>query len=196
MSAFAFGGDANKAMKIMEAAQWNNQANQLEARGDFAGAENLFLRSLARKIEVTGEDSIQTALAKNALGELYLKMESKLNDAQKMLEDADRVRSVIDNFDAACTRDNLGQLWEIKGDVVKAREVRGRNPENMVCSNFKCPLSNINVKSKQDELKNCVRCKCTWYCNEECQKVDWKTRHKRWCKEPTAEIAQGISTSG
>lgn len=93
MSAFALGSDANKAIKIMEAVQWNNQAHQLEARGDFAGAENLFLRSLARKIETTGKNSIQTALTRNALGEFYLKMEGKLDDAQKMLEDADRARS-------------------------------------------------------------------------------------------------------
>ncbi|KAF7898556.1 hypothetical protein EAF00_005002 [Botryotinia globosa] len=91
MSAFACGGDANKAMEIMETAQWNNQANQLEAHSDLAGAENLFLRSLARKIEVTDEDSIQTVLAKNALGELYLKMEGKLDDAQKM--ECDKTRS-------------------------------------------------------------------------------------------------------
>ncbi|TGO52874.1 hypothetical protein BCON_0133g00190 [Botryotinia convoluta] len=148
MSAFMYGGDANKAMKIMEAGQWNNQANQLEARGDFAGAENLFLRSLARKIEITGEDSIQTALAKNVLGELYLKMKGKLNEAQKMLEDADRIRSVIDDFDAACTRDSLGQLWEIKGDVMKAREVRERNPESMICSNFKISVFTVSAENQ------------------------------------------------
>ncbi|TEY84225.1 hypothetical protein BOTCAL_0018g00020 [Botryotinia calthae] len=136
MASIIFSSDANTGMKIMEAAEWNNQANQLEARGDFVGAEGLFLRSLARKIEITGENSIQTALARNALGELYLKMEGKLDDAQKLLEDVDRVRSGINNFDTACTRDSLGQLWEMKGDVVKAREVRERDPENMVCSNF------------------------------------------------------------
>ncbi|EMR90339.1 putative tetratricopeptide repeat family protein [Botrytis cinerea BcDW1] len=143
MSSIIFSGDANKGMKIMEAGQWNNQANQLEARGDFTGAEGLFLRSLARKIEITGEDSIQTALARNSLGELYLKMEGKLDDAQKMLEEADRIRSVINDFDAACTRDNLGQLWEMKGDVVKAREARERNPENMICSNFNVSVFSV-----------------------------------------------------
>ncbi|KAF5873096.1 putative tetratricopeptide repeat family protein [Botrytis fragariae] len=145
MSAFIFGGDADKAMKIMEAGQWNNQANQLEVRGDFAGAESLFLRSLARKIEVIGEDSIQIALAKNTLGELYLKMEGKLDDAQKLLEDADRVRSVST------------QQHE--------RQVKAGRPQEL----------------------------CTWYCSETCQKVDWKTRHKRWCTEPTAESVQGTS---
>ncbi|KAK6599803.1 hypothetical protein ACHAPF_002996 [Botrytis cinerea] len=196
MSSIIFSGDANKGMKIMEAGQWNNQANQLEARGDFTGAEGLFLRSLARKIEITGEDSIQTALARNSLGELYLKMEGKLDDAQKMLEEADRIRSVINDFDAACTRDNLGQLWEMKGDVVKAREARERNPENMICSNFNCPLSSMNVNSKRNELKNCARCKCIWYCSKDCQTEDWKARHKRWCKEPAAENAQETSSSG
>ncbi|KAJ8067407.1 hypothetical protein OCU04_004757 [Sclerotinia nivalis] len=195
MSAFVH-NSAGTAMAVMKAAQLNNQANQLEASGDLAGAEKLFLESLRLKIKGTGEDSIQTALSKNALGELYMKMEGKWEDAKKLLEDADRVRSRIDDFDAACTRDNLGQLWEIKGDMVKAKAARERNPGSMICSNFNCSLSGANVKSKRDDLKNCARCKSTWYCSAQCQKVDWKTRHKKWCKKPETESAEQVSTTG
>ncbi|TGO21086.1 hypothetical protein BPAE_0242g00020 [Botrytis paeoniae] len=154
MYVFGYGGDEDKTMKMREAGHWNNQANELEARGDFVGVESLFLRSLARKIELTGEDSLQTAFSRNALGELYLKMNGRIEDAQKMLEDADRVRSgvflsfVIDEFDAACACDNLGQLWEIKGDVVKAREVRGRNPKSMICSNFNLSVFTLSTENQ------------------------------------------------
>jgi hypothetical protein len=44
--------------------------------------------------------------------------------------------SEFEDFDAACTRDNLGRLWEMKGDVSGARASRARNPERMICSNF------------------------------------------------------------
>lgn len=41
-----------------------------------------------------------------------------------------------DDFDAACTRDNLGRLWEMKGDMLKARENRERLPASMICGSF------------------------------------------------------------
>ncbi|KAB8295241.1 hypothetical protein EYC80_007155 [Monilinia laxa] len=180
---------------MMNASQLNNQANILESHGDFVGAEKLFLESLRLKIECTGEDSIQAALSKNALGELYMKLDGRWEDAKKMLEDADRVRSGFDDFDAACTRDNLGQLWEIKGDMVKARMAREKLPDSMICSNFSCPLSTANVKSKRRDLKNCGRCKCVWYCSVECQKFDWRSRHKKWCKAPEVKSAEQLNAS-
>jgi hypothetical protein len=42
----------------------------------------------------------------------------------------------FNDFDAACTRDNIGRLWEMKGDVSRARACRARNPEKMICSSF------------------------------------------------------------
>ncbi|EDO02553.1 predicted protein [Sclerotinia sclerotiorum 1980 UF-70] len=136
MPIFIHNNKGNSATALMKAAQLNNQANQLEASGDFTGAEKLFLQSLQLKIESTGDESIQSALSKNALGELYLKMEGRWEDVRRFLEGADAVRGAIDDFDAACTRDNLGQLWEIKGDMVRAKAARERNPNSMICSNF------------------------------------------------------------
>ncbi|CAD6444676.1 25b47abe-3111-4d47-b8a6-6496d51a7e3f [Sclerotinia trifoliorum] len=130
------------------------------------------------------------------LGELYLKMEGRWEDARRFLEHADAIRGSIDDFDAACTRDNLGQLWEIKGDMVKAKAARERDPNSIVCSNFNCSLSSANVKSERENLKNCARCKATWYCSAQCQKVDWRSRHKKWCKEPQKLSAEQTSTSG
>ena len=31
-------------------------------------------------------------------------------------------------------------------------------------------------------LKKCASCKVAWYCDTKCQKVDWKDRHRKWCK--------------
>ena len=43
----------------------------------------------------------------------------------------------VDDFDAVCTRDNLGRLWEMRGDMGKAKAMRERcGAERMICSNF------------------------------------------------------------
>lgn len=81
----------------MQASALNNEANGLEMSGDYDGAEKKFLESLNLKVAAVGQDSIQVALSRNALGELYLKMD-RLDDAQQMLEDADRVRSRKSTF--------------------------------------------------------------------------------------------------
>ncbi|ESZ98440.1 hypothetical protein SBOR_1102 [Sclerotinia borealis F-4128] len=43
--------NAGNGVAMMEASQLNNQANSLEARGDYTGAEKLFLQSLELKIK-------------------------------------------------------------------------------------------------------------------------------------------------
>jgi hypothetical protein len=49
------------------------------------------------------------------------------------------------DFDAACTRDNLGRLWDMKGDFSKSREWRAKGSEKMMCSLFDVNLSMIPV---------------------------------------------------
>jgi hypothetical protein len=52
------------------------------------------------------------------------------------LKETDRVVAK-DDFDAACTRDNLGRLWEMKGEMGKARGMRERGGnDSMICGNF------------------------------------------------------------
>ena len=92
MSPTAFTYDNPQAGgRILLASQLNNEANMLESSGNYTDAEKKHLEAIALKVAAAGQDSIQAALSKNALGELYLKMD-RLDDAQKMLEDADRVR--------------------------------------------------------------------------------------------------------
>lgn len=77
---------------MFEASDHNNRGNMLERSGDFVGAEAAHKKALELKIDSMGRDSIQAALSMNALGELYLKMDGKLDEAQKLLEDADEIR--------------------------------------------------------------------------------------------------------
>lgn len=171
--------------KITEAVEFNNQANRLDQAGNHAGAIELHLKALKLKISAVGEESWQVAMTKNSLAEVYMKM-GNLEDARKMLEDADRVRSrelsspfefgvcdmvnrvihggrgghdrklarqrggetvmlipglALDNFDSACTRDNLGRLYEMRGDVTRAKLEREKQSDRMVCGHFDVRLS-------------------------------------------------------
>src|SRR5690242_3948135 len=151
-------------MANFHAAGLNNEATQLEMAGDFAASEAKYLEALQIRRSAPGIPDISVALTLNALGELYLKM-GRLDDAERMLIDADAIRSgkysVLptpyrpygchwscaitngnltdeDDFDCACTRDNIGRLYEMKGDFDKAKEWRLKGLENnhMLCSNF------------------------------------------------------------
>ena len=84
--------DLNSAPGVFAASKLNNEANALSMSGNHAAAEKKHLEALELKIRATGQNSIGVALTKNALGELYLKI-GKLDEAAKMLEDADQIRN-------------------------------------------------------------------------------------------------------
>ncbi|KAH6662263.1 hypothetical protein B0J14DRAFT_496214 [Halenospora varia] len=169
-------------MANFHAAGLNNEATQLEMAGDFAASEAKYLEALQIRRSAPGIPDISVALTLNALGELYLKM-GRLDDAERMLIDADAIRSDEDDFDCACTRDNIGRLYEMKGDFDKAKEWRLKGLENnhMLCSNFDCPKSSLCQFSSRTKLSVCARCKCAYYCGKECQRKDFK-RHKLFCR--------------
>lgn len=81
-----------KVAIIDKAITLNNDALALVGARDYIAAERKYLSSLQLKIEAYGEDTVHAALTKNALGELYLTI-GRMDDALKMLEGADRVRS-------------------------------------------------------------------------------------------------------
>jgi hypothetical protein len=210
-------------METFAAAGLNNEAIQLERAGNFVDAEAKHLEALCLKIRGSGEHSVPAAVTRNGLGELYIKM-GKLDEAQEQLEQADHVREGkyhmrenispgtdceigLDNFDTACTRDNLGRVFEMKDDFEKVVEWRTKGGSNkMICSHFdvssprffvywhrhslisikQCPRSNNCQFSKRADLNVCARCKSAWYCGKDCQRKDWKERHKVYCKAPEA----------
>lgn len=141
-------------MDIIHAAELNNEALQLVEKGNLEAAERKHLAALELKMNSNFRTDIGVALTKNGLGELYLKM-GKLEQAQELFEYSYAVRnrkyffSCIDyarsnyliearnDFDAACTADNLGRLYEMKGDMKKAREWRTmKAPDRMICTYF------------------------------------------------------------
>jgi tetratricopeptide (TPR) repeat protein len=124
-------------VSVVQAANINNQALQRSDQGDYAGAERLHLRALDIKLDAVGEHDITTAITRNALGELYLKM-GRISDAEEQLKKAVSTRTHMGPaYDAAVSMENLGQVYESKGDFAEARRVRLSHPENiMVCGNY------------------------------------------------------------
>lgn len=61
-----------------------------ERAGDFAAAEEAYLEAISSKERSNGVHSFAVAYSKDSLGALYLKM-GRLDDAQRVLEDAERI---------------------------------------------------------------------------------------------------------
>ncbi|KAF8974042.1 hypothetical protein BDZ97DRAFT_2053638 [Flammula alnicola] len=109
---------------VRTGSQLNNQALAATRNGDLATAERLNLEAIATKERGLGLDHPTTALSYNALGELYLK-QKRLDEAENYLMKAVAIRNVKGAaFDAAVSRENLAQLQELRGDLVKAKEIR------------------------------------------------------------------------
>lgn len=76
---------------MMQAVGLSDEAFGLQKAGNLQAAEAKYLAALRIRIAATGANSIQTALTKNSLGDLYLEM-GRLDDAQKNLEEAYEIR--------------------------------------------------------------------------------------------------------
>ncbi|KAI8995655.1 hypothetical protein BD414DRAFT_456716 [Trametes punicea] len=159
-----------------------NGALQLESQGDLAGAEQACLQAIQVKEAGLGANAVSTALSYNSLDELLLTME-RLDQAEHYLMKALEVRSQAGPAaDLAVTRDNLGRLYEMKGALNAAREIREQGaPDNVSCSNFNCS----RTSNRLSDLSRCSVCKATLYCLRTCQSVDWK-RHKKYCSRVAA----------
>ncbi|KAI0669871.1 hypothetical protein C8Q78DRAFT_976432 [Trametes maxima] len=157
----------------------NSQALRLERQGDLQGAERAHLEAIRTKEAGLGPNHFTTAVSYNGLGELYLKTE-RLEQAEDYLKKALRVRRESGpKADLAVTRDNLGRLYETKGDLRAAREIRceGVADSNIACSNYNC----ANLSNSLGTLSQCSACKAIFYCRRTCQQVDWR-RHKKYCR--------------
>ena len=137
---------AGQAVGLTSGVDLNNHALSLERQGDLAGAERAHLQAIQVKEASLGTDHYTTALSYNGLGELYLTLE-RLDKAEEYLNKALRVREHSGpRSDLAVTRDNLGRLFEMKGDLRAAAEMRMRGaPDNIACGNYNvslhiCPL--------------------------------------------------------
>lgn len=133
---------------------------QLETQGDLVGAERLHLQALKLKEKELGLNHITTAISWNAMGELYIKLET-LADAEEYLNKALRVRKTNGPAsDAAVTRDNLAQISEMRGQLQKARDMRlSGAPKNLTCSNHRvyCMLFRIHSVLITSNSNQCLK---------------------------------------
>ncbi|KAJ8482029.1 hypothetical protein ONZ45_g15098 [Pleurotus djamor] len=145
-------------------------------------AEELYQEALGQRLTEFGPDSLTTSTTRNALGELYLKM-GRLEEARENLTLALGIReSQGPRMDLAVTRDSLGRLYEALGELQQAKAMRlAGSPAEMVCSNYDCPATATQLYNISN-LKQCSQCKAAFYCSQTCQTVDWKGRHKKYCK--------------
>ncbi|KAG8944110.1 hypothetical protein FRC04_002148 [Tulasnella sp. 424] len=165
---------------IFQASILSNQALARRDGGDYAGAEQLYKQVLEIKINAGGSKSVHAAISYNALGETQLEL-GKLEQAEENLSRAVEIRENDGQgsaFDAAVSRENLARVYEVKGLWDQARQVRTKNFSQMVCSHYKCPGQMYNWQ----QLRQCSKCKAAYYCSENCQRADWRPRHKKYCK--------------
>jgi tetratricopeptide (TPR) repeat protein len=129
--------NANATTAIFQGSQLNNQALQAERDGDLFRAESLHLEAIAIKENGVGPNAVSTALSRNALGELYIKL-GRMDDAEVNLKKAVAVRNHEGPaFDAAVSRENLAQLYEIRGDLKLAKETRLYGaPDKLSCGHY------------------------------------------------------------
>jgi tetratricopeptide (TPR) repeat protein len=140
--------DANAISQLSQGTTLNNLALQAERSGDLLRAENLHLEALTIKERGSGSNPLSTAISQNALGELYIKL-GRLDDAETYLKKAIAVRNHAGPaFDAAVSRDNLAQLYELRGDLKQAKEIRLYGaPDHLSCGYYHvtifCPCSRV-----------------------------------------------------
>jgi len=58
--------------------------------------------------------------------------------------------------------------------------------EICVCASGMCPFRGNLLNSKQ--LKDCGACRNVWYCSVECQRIDWRARHRQECTRQRQEL--------
>ncbi|KAI0825107.1 hypothetical protein BC628DRAFT_1489036 [Trametes gibbosa] len=146
----------------------NNSALKLERQGDLNGAERAHLEAIQDKEAGLGTDHFTTAVPYNGLGELYLKTE-QLDKAGEYLNKALRVGTQSGpKPDLAVTHDNIGRLFEMRGDLKAAREVRLQgSPNNIACGHY--------AEGRCGKLSNSL------HKLSQCTTADRK-RHKKYCR--------------
>lgn len=130
------------SIALEEAIQNNNNGLALKESGQYQAAEQKYLRALDLKLKYIGENAITTALSHNALGELYIAM-NRLDDAEKHLKIAIKIRnSDGPTFDAATSRENLATVYEMRGNLVAAKQMR-KSTGVYACGNYDVCLTLI-----------------------------------------------------
>ncbi|KAF1791132.1 Tetratricopeptide repeat [Phytophthora cactorum] len=174
---------AGDAAAYMELVDRSNECTKLIKAGNIQEAATLLRDVLARK-PAAGFDEVSVALTQNELGGV-LRQLGELDEALELLTKALEVRDRADEEadiitialrDGNFTREEIGKVYEAKGDCAKALEVR--QPGKRICGNEACDA----LDYESGKLHACSRCKCVFYCGKTCQRQDWKNRHKTLCQ--------------
>ncbi|KAF4574279.1 hypothetical protein EYR36_005612 [Pleurotus pulmonarius] len=152
-----------------EGGRLNVAAFQARNTGNLQEAERLYLLAIAVKERGLGVDAMTTALSRNRLGEVHMLM-GKFAEAEDNLGKALEVRRRKGNpFDCAVTRENLAQVYEARGHLTEAREMRleGEPDRNIVCGNYQCQgqsfgLDKLNKFSQCKELSRMYKMERYW----------------------------------
>lgn len=115
----------------------NHQAMALSRQGDHAGAAELHRRALQHKLNHHGTGNITTAVSFNALGEELMHLD-RLDEAEENIKQALEIAIKLHSTsDQGFYRENLAMVYEMKGDLDKARTTRHENaPDKFVCANY------------------------------------------------------------
>lgn len=129
-----------------EAVKNNNEGLALKESGRYEAAEKKYLKALDLKLKHIGETAITTALSHNALGELYIAM-NRPDEAEKHLQSAIKIRDAGGpTFDAAVSRENLAIVYEMRGDLVTAKQIR-KSTGKYACGNENVRRSTLSIFS-------------------------------------------------
>ena len=119
---------------LNEAVNWNNNGRECSRRGDHAAAVACHRRALEMKLAQWGDTKATTAISYNALGEALTQL-GRLDEAEynlkKAIPIAMRLNPVLDQ---AGYRENLAVVYEMKGDLEKAKEIRLSGKPHMLCA--------------------------------------------------------------
>ncbi|GLD96073.1 hypothetical protein PINS_up004751 [Pythium insidiosum] len=174
----------DSAQQYLRLVHASNKAHELLKCGQLHEAERQYRKLLVEK-PAAGFDDVSVALSKHHLGEVLRRL-GELEEAETLLKDALVVRErhdVAANIsialsDSNITRDELAKVYEARGDCALA--LATRVPGKRICGNGEC--QHLDYK----ELHACSRCKCVFYCSKDCQRADWKARHRPLCQAPVA----------
>nr|VWO98909.1 MFS domain-containing protein [Ganoderma boninense] len=145
-----------QVMSFEDSRVLHEEAKDLENQGRLAAAEHKYLEAIRARESGLGPDHYTTATSYDSLGELYFKME-QLDKAEEYLNKALHARKDSGfNADLAMTRDSLGRLFEMKGDLKAAQEIRLKGlHDNIACGNGSC----LRLQNSLKELSKCSVCK-------------------------------------
>lgn len=120
---------------LSEGVSLNNQGRARLNQCDYEGAVQAYKRALELKLAGLGVNNSSTALSYNALGEAYIKL-GRLDEAEDHLSKAVSIAMECNPpHDQAYYRENLGVVYEMKGNLKMANEIRRRGaPDKILCA--------------------------------------------------------------